>query len=226
MRMLLVEDHEKFAQSVKEGLESAGFTCDWVATGAEADAAAATVAYDAIILDRGLPDMDGLEFLRALRSRGQLTPVLVLTARDSLEDRVEGLNVGGDDYLLKPAAMEEVIARVRALLRRPGGALGVTLSAGNVAFDTVAREVMIDGKAVSVSRREMEVLEHLLRRKGRVVPKDVMEEKLYGFGEEVTSNSVEVHVSRLRKRLSGNGANIHVHTLRGVGYLISDEGDG
>ena len=189
------------------------------------DAAAATVAYDAIILDRGLPDMDGLEFLRALRSRGQLTPVLLLTARDSLEDRVEGLNVGGDDYLLKPAAMEEVIARVRALLRRPGGALGVTLSAGNVAFDTVAREVMIDGSAVSVSRREMEVLEHLLRRKGRVVPKDVMEEKLYGFGEEVTSNSVEVHVSRLRKRLSANGASIHVHTLRGVGYLITDEGD-
>jgi len=225
MRMLLVEDHEKFAKSVQEGMESAGFACDWVPTGAEADAAVAVVAYDAIILDRGLPDMDGLEFLRGIRDQGNTIPVLVLTARDSLEDRIQGLNTGGDDYLLKPAAMEEVIARVRALLRRPGGALGVVLSAGNVSFDTVAREVQVANKTIAISRREMEVLEHLLRRKGRVVPKDVMEEKLYGFGEEVTSNSVEVHVSRLRKRLTANAADIQVHTLRGVGYLITDEGD-
>ncbi|MHA1597348.1 MAG: response regulator [Alphaproteobacteria bacterium] len=223
MRLLLVEDNERLAETTKQGLEKEDFTVDWFGTESEANAALETVSYDTVILDLGLPDGDGLQLLRKMRERGTSTPVMILTARDGVEDRVKGLDGGADDYLLKPFAMEELIARVRALLRRPGGALGLTLTAGNVSFDTAAREVMVDDVSISVSRREMGVLEQLMRRNGRVVPKDVMEDKLYGFGEEVTSNSVEVHISRLRKRLANAKASVTVHTLRGVGYLLSEE---
>ena len=225
MRLLLVEDHERFASFVQESLEREGFTVDTVDTGAGADAAVATVTYDAVILDLGLPDEDGLDVLKSWRNAGKETPVLILTARDAVEDRVKGLNAGGDDYLLKPFDMNELVARVRALLRRPGGALGLELAAGNVVFDTTAREVRIGDSAISISRREMAVLEQLMRRAGRVVPKDVLEDKIYGFDDQVSSNSVEVHVSRLRKRLSNAGASVAVHTLRGVGYLLNEEED-
>lgn len=223
MRILLVEDHERFASFVKDGLEGGGFTVDLVFTAGDGDAAVQTVKYDAIVLDLGLPDQDGLEVLKKWRDDGDETPVLVLTARDAIEDRVKGLNSGADDYMLKPFAMEELVARVRALLRRPGGVLGTVLEEGNVELDTTAREVRVQDKTISISRREMEVLEQLLRRKGRVVPKDVLEDKIYGFDEEVSSNSVEVHVSRLRKRLSSADASVVVHTIRGVGYMLSAE---
>lgn len=223
MRLLLVEDHATFAELVRQNLEREGFAVDVVETAGDGDAALRAVSYDAIILDLGLPDASGLTLLRDLRAAGKSTPVLILTARDTVDDRVTGLNAGSDDYLVKPCAMEELVARVRALLRRPGGALGVTLVAGNISFDTTAREVRIDGKPIAISRREMGVLEQLMRRYGRVVPKDVIEDKLYGFDEEVTSNSVEAHISRLRKRLEKGSANVSIHTLRGVGYLLSDE---
>ena len=223
MRLLLVDDHERFAAFVKEGLEAGGFTVDVVYNAEDGDAAVDTVDYDVIVLNLGLPDMDGIDVLKKWREDGHLTPVLILTARDAVEDRVKGLNAGSDDYMLKPFAMEELLVRVRALLRRPGGVLGTVLSEGNIEFDTTAREVRVNEKTTSVSRREMEVLEQLLRRKGRVVPKDVSEDKIYGFDEEVSSNSVEVHLSRLRKRLQGAGANVTVHTIRGVGYLLSGE---
>lgn len=223
MRLLLIEDHERFSKFVKDGLEKEGFTVDAFDTAGGGDDALATVQYEAVILDLGLPDADGLTLLREWRERGDETPVLILTARDGIDERVKGLNSGGDDYLLKPFAMEELVARIRALLRRPGGLLGLVITAGNVSFDTTAREVRIDEKTISIPRRELGVLEHLMRRNGRVVPKDVLEDKIYGFGKEVSSNSVEVHVSRLRKRLAGAGANISVHTLRGVGYLLSEE---
>ncbi len=223
MRLLLIEDHQRFAKFVSDGLEKKGFTVDWFDTGAAGEAAMATVQYDAIILDLGLPDLDGLDLLRSWREEGYKTPVLILTARDGIDDRVRGLNSGGDDYLLKPFAMEELVARIRALLRRPGGVLGLVITAGNVSFDTTAREVQINEKTISIPRREMDVLELLMRRNGRVVPKEVLVDNIYGFGKEVSSNSVEVHVSRLRKRLSNAGANIKVHTLRGVGYLLSEE---
>lgn len=226
MRLLLIEDHAKFAKLVKEKLESEGFAVDHVETVADGEAALQTVTYDAIILDLGLPDEDGLTLLRTVRSRGSAIPVLILTARDAIDERVMGLNAGADDYLLKPCAMEELVARVRALLRRPGGALGVTLTAGNISFDTTAREVRINDKPIPISRREMGVLEQLMRRYGRVVPKDVIEDKLYGFDEIVTSNSIEAHISRLRKRLEKAGANVGIHTLRGVGYLLSEESAG
>lgn len=222
MRLLLVEDHSRFAESIKVGLEGEAFAVDTVETAAAADAAVRGIKYDAIILDLGLPDMDGISLLRSWRQRGELSPVLILTARDALEDRVNGLNMGADDYLLKPFEMAELVARIRALLRRPGGALGLVMTAGNIAFDTTAREVRINDETVNISRREMGVLEQLMRRYGRVVPKSVIEDKIYGFDEEVSSNSVEVHVSRLRKRLAKHGATVSVHTLRGVGYLLSD----
>lgn len=223
MRLLLVEDNKRLAETTKEGLEKESFAVDWFDTVGESEAAIHTVSYDAIVLDLGLPDGDGMDILKQLRGAKSSTPVLILTARDGVEDRVKGLDGGADDYLLKPFAMAELVARIRALLRRPGGALGMTLIAGNVSFDTTAREVRIDDSVVAISRREMGVLEQLMRRFGRVVPKDVLEDKLYGFGEEVTSNSVEVHISRLRKRLAVANADISVHTLRGVGYLLSED---
>jgi DNA-binding response OmpR family regulator len=223
MRILLVEDSELLAESVRLGLERAGFSIDVFDTLMDSRAAVASVQYDAIILDLGLPDGDGLDLLKELRTANNLTPVLILTARDSVEERVRGLNAGGDDYVLKPVAMEELVARLRALLRRPGGALGQILTAGNISFDTSLREVCIAESPITISRREMSVLEQLMRRYGRVVPKNVLEERLYGFEAEVTSNSLEVHVSRLRKRLSAASASTNIHTLRGVGYLLTEE---
>ncbi|NQV82328.1 MAG: response regulator transcription factor [Rhodospirillales bacterium] len=223
MRILLIEDHQRFAGFVKDSLGKEGFTVDVVNTGAAGEDAISSVNYDAVILDLGLPDLDGLDLLKSWREKGDETPVLILSARDGTDAKVLGLNSGGDDYLLKPFDMEELVARIRALLRRPSEVLGLIMTAGNVSFDTTAREVLINGKAISMPRREMGVLEHLLRRVGRVVPKDVLEDKIYGFGKEVSSNSVEVHVSRLRKRLKEIGADITVETVRGVGYLLSDK---
>jgi DNA-binding response OmpR family regulator len=226
MRILVVEDHERFAGFIKTGLEKEGFTVDIALTGAEGDAAFTAVTYDVVVLDLGLPDADGLSLLKDWRDQGSAVPVLILTARDGVEARVKGLNAGSDDYMLKPFAMEELVARIRALLRRPGGSLGSVIEVGDLSFDTTAREVQVNDKPLTVSRREMSVLEHLMRRAGRVVPKDVLEDKIYGFDQEVSSNSVEVHVSRLRKRLSSSDANVSVHTIRGVGYLLSvDEDD-
>jgi len=223
MRLLVIEDHERFAQFVKSSLEKEGFAVDVVYNAGDGEAAFAAVSYDAILLDLGLPDFDGLELLKSWRTQNDDTPVMIITARDGIDDRVFGLNAGGDDYLVKPFAIPELVARIRALLRRPGGALGAVMTAGNISFDTTGREVQVAGKTIPISRREMGVLEQLMRRVGHVVPKDVLEDRIYGFDEEVSSNSVEVHVSRLRKRLSDTGANVTIHTLRGVGYLLSED---
>lgn len=221
MRILIVEDNRRLAALIARGCEKAGFAADTCHVLEGAQAALGTARYDIVVLDLGLPDGDGLDLLAGLRRAGSELPVLVLTARDALEARVEGLNAGADDYLLKPFAMEELVARLRALLRRPGQALGRMLVAGNVSFDTVAREVSIGGVAAAFSRRETDLLEILLRRQGRVVPKDAIEESLYAFGDEVSSNSIEVAIHRLRKRLGDAGADVEVHTLRGIGYLLS-----
>lgn len=223
MRILLVEDNERLAELVCEGLRGGGFAADTFGTVEDADAALASVSYDAAILDIGLPDGDGLDLLKLARQRGQALPVLLLTARDGVEDRVRGLNGGADDYLVKPFAMEELLARIRALLRRPGAALGVQLNCGRLAMDTAAREVRIGDAVANIPRREMELLEQLLRRAGRVVPKRALEEGLYGFDDDVSSNTVEVLLSRLRKRLTQSEAGVTIHTLRGVGYMLAED---
>ena len=224
MRLLVVEDHEILAKAIKIAFEREGYVVDTVLTCEDGHAATETVSYDAVILDRGLPDDDGLNLLREMRSRGNPTPVLLLTARNQLTERIEGLDSGGDDYVAKPVDMDELIARVRALLRRPAISLALVLTVGNLEYDTRNREVRVNGEVVDVSRRETDVLEQLLRRAGRVVPKDVLEEKIYGFDEEVSSNSVEVHISRLRKRLLDAGAEVEIRTRRGIGYIIGSMG--
>src|SRR5258708_5217609 len=174
------------------------------------------------ILDLGLPDGDGIRLLSELRSSGNLIPVVVLTAREAVEDRVSGLNAGADAYLVKPFAMTEIIARTKALLRRPGGALGATLKAGNITFDTIGRDISVNDTSVLLPRRESAILEHLMRRLGRVVPKSVLEEKLYGLDDELESNAIPVHIHHLRRKLVDAGAAAEIHTVRGLGYLLTE----
>jgi DNA-binding response OmpR family regulator len=150
-------------------------------------------------------------------------PVLVLTARDAVEARVDGLDAGADDYLVKPFAMSELVARIKALLRRPGQALGTLLEAGNVAFDTIGREIRVGSSVLALPRQELAILEHLMRRLGRVVPKAVLEEKLYGIDDELGSNAIPVHVHHLRRKLLEAGATQEIHTVRGIGYLLTDK---
>jgi DNA-binding response OmpR family regulator len=223
MRLLLVEDNERFAALLKRGLSAAGFVVDVLVTAGDATATLRTRRFEIVVLDLGLPDVDGLEVLTEMRRRGDATPVLILTARGSLKDRVTGLQSGADDYLVKPFALEELIARLQALLRRPGNLLGVALKLGNVTLDTVARQIFVGDQPIFFSSREIAVLEHLLRRSGRVVAKALLEENLYGLSQEVGSNAVEVYVHRLRRHLAEVGASVQIHTLRGVGYLIAEE---
>jgi DNA-binding response OmpR family regulator len=218
----MVEDNKRLADYVATACRAKGFAVDPVDSLADAHAAISATNYDAVILDLGLPDGDGLSWLQTIRRENQQTPVLILTARDGTQTVVDGLNLGADDYLSKPFEFDVLIARVRALLRRPGRALGVVLAEGNVSFDTATREVRIDDHLVELGRREMDGLELLMRRMGRVVPKAAIEDAIYAFGDEVASNAIEVLIHRLRKRLRDAGGNIHIHTVRGVGYLLSE----
>ena len=222
MRILLIEDYPPLARSLGRGLREAGYAVDQAADGEEGLALAESAPYDAIVLDLMLPKLDGLSLLARLRRDKNPAGVLILTARDGVGDRVKGLDVGADDYLVKPFAMSELIARTKALLRRPGAALGITVRAGNIAFDTIGRDVSVAGIPLQLPRRESAILEHLLRRQGRVVPKSVLEEKLYGLDEELESNAVPVHVHHLRRKLQEAGASAEIHTVRGVGYLLAE----
>jgi DNA-binding response OmpR family regulator len=222
MRLLLVEDERELAGLLKSGLKAAGFTVDHVANVADAEAALAAESYDIAVLDLRLPDGDGLDLLRRRRAAGLAIPVLILTARDSLSDRVKGLEQGGDDYVLKPFHIDEVVARLRALLRRPNQALGVDIVIGNLALNTMNLVVTVDDAPLPLSRRELGLLELFMRRAGRVLTKETIERALYGFNEELESNAVEVLVHRLRRKLSGAAASPAIHTLRGIGYLMDD----
>jgi DNA-binding response OmpR family regulator len=223
MRLLVIEDEPRIAEILRPPLEQAGFAVDFVSLGSEGQEALASRAYDAAILDRGLPDGDGLKLLAELRRCGNPIPILVLTARDAVDDRVTGLDAGADDYLVKPFAVTELIARTKALLRRPGGALGLNLKAGNVQFDTVGRDVRVNDAYIQLPRRQSAILEHLMRRLGRVVPKAVLEDRLYGFDEELESNAIPVHIHHLRRKLLDAGAEVEIHTIRGVGYLLIEK---
>jgi len=222
MRVLLVEDHDRLAQTIVDGLSAFGFGVDAFLTAEDAVGATRAFAYDAIILDLGLPDRDGLDVITELRGRNVASPILILTARDGVDDRVAGLDRGGDDYLLKPFAMKELAARLRALLRRPGRALGVVLELGNLSLNTTLRQLEVSHCVAAIPPREMGALELLMRRAGQVVPKRALEDTLYGLSEDVNPNTVEVLISRLRKRLEEIGADCSIHTLRGIGYLLRE----
>ena len=223
MRVLIVEDNSELVALVTKGLAQAGLAADSVGTVGDATHVLATMHYAAIVLDLGLPDDDGINLLRDLRRRGDSTPVLVLTARDGVTDRVTGLREGADDYLPKPFAMEELVARLQALFRRPGQLLGRQLTFGNVALDTEGRQVFVAGAPRTFPARETAVLEILMRRGGNVAPKRLFEDHLFGLSGDVGSNAVEVYVHRLRKMLADSGATVKIHTVRGVGYLMAED---
>lgn len=223
MRILLIEDNNRLAESIVSGLIPFGFGVDPFSNPDDGLSAKKQIDYDAIILDLGLPDRDGIDVLGEIRQSDKSTPVLIVTARDSIDDRVRGLDHGADDYVLKPFAMKELAARLRALLRRPGRALGKVLDAGNIQFDTIARQVRIADRVVSMPRRELAALELMLRQIGDVVSKAALEDTLYGLTEDVSPNAVEAVVSRLRKRLEGEEASCAIHTLRGIGYLLKEQ---
>ena len=223
MRLLLIEDDERLAPVVVRGLDRAGFTVDRMATVGDAREALLSAPYDLVVLDLGLPDGDGLNVLRELRGREVPVPVLILTARDAVENRVDGLDAGADDYLLKPFAMEELIARLRALLRRAPHPMSGWITVGNVRFESVERTVEISGLSVLLSRRELSLFELLMQRAGNVMLKEGLEDRIYEFDAEPSSNSLEVLVHRLRRKLVENGATATIHTVRGVGYLLSED---
>ena len=223
MRLLIVEDNVELSKLLSQGLGRAGYEVDAVSSAADARDALSGIRYAAMILDLGLPDEDGSAVLTALRRGSDPLPVIVLTARGGLQDRVGGLRSGADDYLVKPFALEELVARLEAILRRPGQLLGRSLELGNLVYDTESRQTFVAGTPRTFSARELSVLEILLRRQGRVVPKKAVEDHIFGLTGEVGSNAVEVYVSRLRKQLSEYGATVVIHTIRGVGYMMAAE---
>jgi DNA-binding response OmpR family regulator len=226
MRFLLVEDNAELARLLTTGLTAQGLAADVVGTVADARVAVGSIRYSALILDLGLPDEDGMTLLRELRRDRDPLPVLVLTARGSVEDRVQGLRAGADDYLVKPFALEELVARLQALMRRPGELLGRSLSIANLVFDTESRQIFIDSRPEMFSARESAVLELLMRRQGRVVTKKAVEDQIFGMSSDIASNAVEVYVSRLRKHLTECHARLQIHTIRGVGYMIAEDTGG
>lgn len=223
MRLLIVEDNEEMARLLKTGLTAKGFDVDVTGTAGAASAALARTRFAAVILDLGLPDADGLSIVRELRQRNDPMPVLILTARGSAQQRVDGLNSGADDYLVKPFAFEELVARIQALLRRPGNFLGHSLQLGNVSLDTEARQVFVAARPWYFSSREIDVLEVLMRRAGAVVPQRHVEDHLFGLSSDIESNAIEVYVHRLRKHLAEAKATVQIHTIRGVGYVVTEK---
>lgn len=216
MRLLLVEDDPMIGEAMRDLLRAEGYAVDWANDGDMADAALATQAYDLVLLDLGLPRRDGLAVLRDLRSRKDRTPVLIATARDGVAQRVQGLDAGADDYVLKPYDLEELLARIRALLRRAAGRAEPVYEHQGISVTPATREVLVQGRPVSLSAREWAVLEALIARPGTVLSRQQLEDKLYGWGGEISSNAVEVYVHGLRKKL---GAHL-VLNVRGLGYMV------
>lgn len=220
MRILLVEDDRMIAEGVRKALRGDGWAADWVADGAAALSAIALEQYDLMLLDLGLPKRDGFDVLRSLRAAGHRLPVMIITARDAVADRIKGLDAGADDYLIKPFDLDELAARMRALLRRQVGRSDPAIRIGNLTIDLTTREVSVDGVPVALSAREFALLDALVARPGAVLSKTQLEERIYGWGEEIGSNAVEVYVHALRKKL---GVDL-IRTVRGLGYLIPRHG--
>lgn len=220
MRVLLIEDDATLSKALVETLSRRGLTVDLAGSGEEAEAYLHAVDYTAVLLDLGLPDGDGLAILHRMRARGDTRPVLVLTARGSIDARITGLNEGADEYMVKPFDVDELYARLLAILRRQGGYLGRLLSCGDLQFSVDTRVAYVGSVALSLSTRETELLELLLRRVGKVVRKRTVEDQLFGLDGELGSNAVEVYVHRLRKRLEDGRTGVKIETVRGVGYVI------
>lgn len=221
MRILVVDDDRACAGCITGILRDEGFVADYVTTLSDATLSASLAPYEAILVDRMLPDGDGLDWVREQRRAGSTVPMLIITAeRDTVDHRVEGLNGGADDYILKPMPLDELVARVRAVMRRPVATLDPVLRAGNVTFDPANREVRVAGKPLRMPRRETCIFEMLIRRSGKTVTKGLLEEGLYSFEDEVSSNAIEVGIYRLRGHLMGSGATATVRTVRGTGYVL------
>jgi len=222
MRILIAEDDSSLAEGLTRSLRDSGYAVDCVKTGVEADSAVADFEFDLLILDLGLPRMSGLEVLKRLRGRSREMPVLILTAQDGVQDRVRGLDLGADDYLAKPFALEELKARVRALTRRGSAGMPTLLSHGGLSYDQVGKVAKINGETLDLSAREIALLEMLLQRAGRMVSKTQLLDHLCEWGEEVSVNAIEVYVHRLRKKLEAAG--VEIVTVRGLGYRIQKAG--
>lgn len=218
MRLLLVEDDAMIGRSVQRGLKQDGYAVDWVRDGQAAELALESGAYDLLLLDLGLPRRDGLEVLARLRKRGSDVPVLVVTARDAVADRIKGLDAGADDYLVKPFDLDELGARVRALLRRRTGRAEPVIEHGRLRLNPATHEVHLDGAPVALSAKEFALLHCLLGSPGAPLSRARLEERLYGWGQEIESNAVEVHIHSLRRKL---GAEM-IRNVRGVGYLVPE----
>lgn len=218
MRILIAEDDQVLADGLLRSLRGSGYAVDHVASGAGADAALSSHEFDLVILDLGLPKMHGLEVLKRLRGRGVVTPVLILTAADSIEERVKGLDLGADDYMAKPFSLQELEARVRALARRGMGTASSIIKHGPLTFDQTGRVAYINDQMVELSARELSLLEVLLQRVGRLVSKDQLVERLCEWGDEVSNNAIEVYIHRLRKKIEQGP--IRIATVRGLGYCL------
>jgi DNA-binding response OmpR family regulator len=216
LRILLVEDDVMIGEAVLDALRAESYAVDWVRDGEMADTALRAESYDLVLLDLGLPRRDGLDVLRSLRARKVRTPVLVATARDAVQQRVQGLDAGADDYIVKPYDLDELLARIRALLRRASGRAEPVYEHRGVSINPATREASVDGEPVVLSAREWAVLEPLLARPGRVLSRTQLEEKLYGWKDEISSNAVEVYIHGLRRKL---GADL-IENVRGVGYVV------
>jgi DNA-binding response OmpR family regulator len=216
MRLLLVEDDEILGDALRAGLTQDGHAVDWASDGGDALAALTATEYAAVVLDLGLPRVSGLHVLTRLRAGGRRTPVLILTARDTVPDRVRGLDCGADDYMVKPFDLDELRARLRALLRRGGGPAAAVIEHDGIALDPAAHTVALDGEPVELSPREFAILHELLRHPGNVLSRERLEESLYGWNDEVASNAVEVHIHHLRRKLGAD----RIRTVRGAGYAI------
>lgn len=222
MRLLLVEDEPALAAQLRGALTQSGFAVDLAPDGEDAELLGDITAYDAIVLDLGLPGRSGLAVLRHWRQRGVKTPVLILTARADWHSKVEGLNTGADDYLGKPFVMEELLARVRALIRRANSVLSALLTCGELELDTARHSATLAGTPLDLTAREWAILEMLVMRSPQVVPKDKLLQSLSGWDKDMSANAIEVHISRLRSKLADSGINIR--TVRGIGYRLDDPG--
>lgn len=221
MRVLLVEDDDMIGRSLSQALERHGWSVDWVRDGLLAQSALADGDYACVLLDLGLPKRDGVEVLRQARSRGDATPVLVLTARDGVEDRIRGLDLGADDYLVKPYELGELLARMRAIIRRRDGSAHSLIGTPGMQLDLTTREVMVNGERSALSAREFALLHALLERPGAILSRDQLESRIYGWGEEVMSNAVDVLIHGMRKKLGADA----IRNVRGLGWrIVSVEG--